>query len=172
MEYFDLYNENRQKVNKTILRGQECPDGLCRMVVHLCIFNKKGEMLIQQRHHSKQNWPEYWDLTLGGCVKKGETSKQAIQRELFEELGVKHDFSNERAYITINFDNGFDDYYFIEKNINIKDINFIDNEVQAVKWASKADILQLIETKKFINYYPSLISAIFEMREKRGSHKP
>lgn len=172
MEIWDLYDENRQKTNKTINRGESCPNGLCRLVVHVCIFNKNGEMLIQQRHPTKKSWPNAWDLTLGGCAIKGETSKQAIERELFEELGIKHDFSNERAYLTINFDNGFDDFYLIEKEVDLKDIKFVDGEVQDVKWATKDEILQKIKDKEFISYYPSFINVLFEMRAKRGVHKP
>lgn len=172
MEIWDLYDENRQKTNKTMERGQTCPNGLCRLVVHVCIFNQKGEMLIQQRQSTKKSWPNAWDITLGGCAIHGETSKQAIERELYEELGIKHDFSNERAFMTINFDNGYDDFYLIEQNVNLKDVKFIDDEVQNVKWASHDEIIHKINNKEFIGYYPSFISALFEMRAKRGVHKP
>lgn len=172
MEIFDLYDQNRQKTNKTIERGQPCPDGLCRLVVHLCIFNKKGELLIQQRQSTKKSWPNMWDVTLGGCAIKGETSKQAIERELYEELGIKHDFSGERAYLTINFKNGYDDFYIIQKDVKLKDIKFIDDEVQNVKWATKDEILKKLDNKEFVQYYPSFINALFEMRARRGVFKP
>lgn len=171
MERLDLYTMDRQPVNQTIERGQSCPVDLCRLVIHVCIFNSKGEMLIQQRQSTKKSWPNAWDLTLGGGVQSGENSQQAAQRELNEELGVDHDFSNERAYLTINFDNGFDDFYLIEKDVSLKDVTFKDNEVQAVKWATKDEILDMIKSKNFINYYPSFVSALFEMRNARGVHK-
>ncbi len=171
MELFDLYDEDRQLLGKTIVRGDKCPEDTCRLVVHICIFNKKGEMLIQQRHSSKKSWPNAWDITLGGCVQAGETSKVAAYRELSEELGIEHDFSNERAFMTINFDNGFDDFYFIEKELDASSVKFPDQEVQAVKWATEEEILKLIQEKNFIGYYPSFISALFEMRARRGVHK-
>ena len=118
----------------------------------------------------KKTKPNMWDLTLGGCVRAGETSKQAVQRELFEELGIKYDFSDERAYFTINFENGLDDYYLIEQDISLKKIKFIDGEVQNVKWASEKEILMMLENGEFIEYYPSLISLLFEMRHgQRGA---
>lgn len=171
MEKWDLYNNDRQLVGQTIERGQNCPSNLCRLVVHICIFNKNGEMLIQQRQSTKKSWPNAWDLTLGGCAQAGENSQQAAERELNEELGIDYDFSNERAYMTINFDNGFDDFYLIEKNVSLNEVTFKDNEVQAVKWATKDEILDMINSKNFIGYYPSFISALFEMREARGVHK-
>ncbi len=171
MEKWDLYNNERQLVGVTIERGQPCPQDLYRLVVHICIFNKNGEMLIQQRQSTKKTWPNYWDLTLGGCVQAGENSRQAARRELNEELGLDYDFFNDRAYMTINFDNGFDDFYFIEKDVSLDEVTFKDNEVQAVRWATKDEILKMIESKNFIGYYPSFISALFEMREARGIHK-
>lgn len=171
MEKWDLYNNNRQLVGKTIERGENCPSDLCRLVIHICIFNKKGEMLIQQRQSTKKSWPNAWDITLGGCVQSGENSQQAAKRELNEELGLDYDFSNERPYMTINFDNGFDDFYLIEKDVSLNEVTFKDNEVQAVKWASMKEILKMIESKNFIGYYPSFITALFEMRKARGVHK-
>lgn len=171
METWDLYDENRKKTNRTMERGSTCPDGMCRLIIHVCVFNKNGEMLIQQRQSTKKLWPNAWDVTLGGSVIKGENSKQAAERELFEELGIKHEFSNERAYMTINFDNGFDDFYLIEKDVDLKNVKFIDDEVQNVKWASEKEIIQKINNKEFIGYYPSFIRALFEMRTKRGVRK-
>ena len=47
MEIMDLYDENRQKTDKTYIRGSAQPKGFYRMVVHVCIFNKLGQLLIQ-----------------------------------------------------------------------------------------------------------------------------
>ena len=171
MEKWDLYDNNRQLTGKIIERGQNCPQNLCRLVIHICIFNKKGEMLIQQRQSDKKSWPNAWDITLGGCVQTGETSQQAAKRELREELGIEYDFSDVRPYMTINFDNGFDDFYLIEEDVPLNKITFKDNEVQAVKWATEEEILDMIKSKQFINYYPTFISALFEMKEARGVHK-
>ena len=167
MEYWDLSDDESKKVG-TIERSQPVPEGLNRLVVHICVFNSKGEMLIQQRSASKKSLPNVWDMTLGGCVQAGETSRQGAKRELSEELGLNFDFSNERPFFTINFKSGFDDFFIIEKDIQLKDVVFKDNEVQAVKWAGKEEILKMIDDGKFVNFYKPLILTIFEMRENRG----
>lgn len=59
--------------------------GTYHLVVHVCVFNQKGEMLIQQRQPFKQGWPNLWDVTMGGSALAGETSQQAAMRELKEE---------------------------------------------------------------------------------------
>ncbi len=168
MEMWDIYDGNRQKTNLKVERDTEFTKDMFRLTVHICIFNSKGELLIQQRSASKKNFPNVWDITLGGNVQAGETSQQAAERELNEELFIKHDFGGDRPYLTVNFDNGFDDYYILKEDIDIKTIKFFDNEVQAVRWAGLDEILQLIKKGMFINYYPSFITALFEMKKHRG----
>lgn len=170
MEIWDEYDRDRIKTGKTIERGQY-PQNSYRTVVHICIFNSEGKMLIQQRDANKIKNPNKWDITLGGCVQAGETSRQAAERELKEELDITYDFSNKNAHLTINFDFGFDDFFLIEKDVEIKAVKFVDNEVQKVKWASEKEILQMIVNGEFINYFPTLISALFEMRKNKGVFK-
>ena len=55
-----------------------------------------------------------WDLTAGGSALQGENSRQAAEREVFEEIGLKLDLSDVRADFSIGFDEGFDDYYLLE----------------------------------------------------------
>lgn len=171
MEKWDLYDENRQKLGKTIKKGQN-HDGAYTLRVHFCLFNSSGQMLVQQRASSKKHWPNVWDITLSGSAQVGETSKEAINREVKEEFGLDIDFSTERACFTFNYANCFDDFYIIEKDIEIKDIKFMDGEVQSVAWVTKEEILQKIRDKNFIQYYPSLIEAIFEIREEKGIYLP
>ena len=57
MELFDLYTADRVKTGKTMVRGEPVPEGCYRIVVHICIFNEQGQMLIQQRQPFKRGWP-------------------------------------------------------------------------------------------------------------------
>lgn len=168
MEKFDVYDDNRMPLNKSYERGTKLNNRENRVVVHVCIFNSKGEMLIQQRQSFKKGFPNMWDITLGGSSQSGETSTETMHRELLEELGIDYDFSNTRPYFTINFDNGFDDYYFLEMDIDISSLKLQYEEVQAAKWASKEEILDLRKAGKFIPYYESFLLALFDFRKKRG----
>ena len=92
MEKWDLYDQHRNKIEKQITRGDKMEPGEFHLVVHVCIFNSKGEMLIQQRQPFKQGWSNLWDITCGGSAVAGDTSQQAASRELFEELGIQFNF--------------------------------------------------------------------------------
>ena len=171
MEEFDLYNDDRVLLGRTQTRGTKCNKGENRLVVHVCVFNSKGEMLIQQRQSNKRPYPDMWDFSVGGGVLAGENSRQGAHRELLEELGVDYDFFNERAFITINFDNGFNDFYFLNMDINLADLKLQEEEVKAVKWVSREELLRMRECGEFIPYYESFLSAIFEMKQHRGLYK-
>ena len=163
MEIFDLYDKNRIKLNKTMVRGSKPPAGTYRMVVHLAILHK-NKMLIQRRSFNKKSWTGMWDITCGGSAIKGETSSQAIHRELKEELGLDIDFSNTLPFATTYFSEGFDDLYVIEKDVNLKDLVFQEDEVCDAKWATKNEIKKMIKSGEFVLYYPSEIDYIFEKR--------
>lgn len=171
MELWDIYNIDRIKSGKTVIRGESIQDGMYHLVVHACIFNSKGEMLIQQRQSFKDGWSNMWDVTVGGGVIKGETSQAAIEREIFEEIGLKIDLHNKRPHLTINFDVGFDDIYLIEQDVDINNLKLQYSEVQQVKWATKEEIYKKIDDNVFIPYYKSLIELFFDIRKQFGCFK-
>lgn len=167
MELWDIYDKNRNLTGRQIQRGSKFSNGDFHLVVHVCIFNSKNEMLIQKRQPWKEGWPNMWDITVGGSALTNETSSEAAERETLEEIGYKIDLSDERPFFTINFEYGFDDYYIIEKDIDIKDLSLQYEEVQSVKWATKDEISKLVNDGKFINYW--FIENLFDIRKYRGS---
>ena len=84
MELWDLYTKDREKLEETMQRGAPHPAGKYRLVVHIAIFNSRGQMLIQQRQADKFGWPNMWDISASGSVISGETTSMAAERELFE----------------------------------------------------------------------------------------
>ncbi|MDF2947990.1 MAG: hydrolase, partial [Bacillales bacterium] len=78
MELWDVYEINRNKTNKTnktMVRGESFEKNNYHLVVHVCVFNSNGEMLIQQRQPFKEGWSNMWDITVGGSAIKGDTSQ-------------------------------------------------------------------------------------------------
>lgn len=171
MELWDIYNRDKTKTGKTMVRGEKFEKGAYHLVVHVCIFNSNGEMLIQQRQPFKSGWSNMWDITVGGSAVSGETSQTAAERELFEEIGLKINLQNLQPHLTINFDVGFDDIYLIEKDVNINDLVLQYEEVQRVKWASLDEIFEKIDDGTFIPYHKSLIRLLFDMRKQYGCHQ-
>ncbi|MBN2879214.1 MAG: NUDIX domain-containing protein [Clostridia bacterium] len=169
MEKWDIYDVNMQKTGQYKIRGEEIEKGEYHLVVGVCIFNNEGQMLIQQRQKDKDGWPGMWDITAAGSAVSGETSSQAAQRELFEEMGIAIDFSDKRPIISVGFERGFTDYYCIEHSTPIESLVLQKEEVQNAKWADIKTIFEMIDAGSFIPYYKSLITALFDMRNAKGS---
>lgn len=170
MELWDIYNRDRQITGDTMERGSVFPEGALHLVVHICIFNSQGEMLIQQRQPFKEDWAGLWDITVGGSAVAGDSSQVAAERELLEEIGYTVDFSNVRPHFTINYDHGFDDFYLLEADVDISTLQLQAEEVKQVRWATKEDIKGLISSGSFLPYYHSIIDMLFDMRKSYGSH--
>lgn len=125
-------------------------------------------MLIQQRQPFKDGWANMWDITVGGSATVGDTSQQTAMRELEEEIGLKLDLSNTRPHLTLNFDEGFDDIYLVEAEVDLDELTLQPSEVQAVQWADEATILDMIRSGKFIPYHEPMIPLLFAMRGQWG----
>ena len=87
-EFFPLVNESGKVVGKAT--RAECHSGskLLHPVVHLHIFNRAGDLLLQKRSLRKDIQPGKWDTAVGGHVDYGESIDEALRREVREELGV------------------------------------------------------------------------------------
>lgn len=71
---------------------KECHNGsrLLHPVVHLHVFNSRGDVYLQRRPHWKDIQPDKWDTAVGGHVELGENVEQALRRETREELGIEN----------------------------------------------------------------------------------
>lgn len=170
MELWDLYDRDRQLLGRTMARGEKQPEGTCHLVVHICLFNSRGEMLIQQRQSFKSGWSNFWDLTVGGSAVAGESSRTAAEREVREELGLSLPLEGVRPVLTVHFDQGFDDVYVLEREVDPAGLTLQSEEVQAVRWASLPEILEMVRAGAFIPYHESLLELLFFLRNHGGAH--
>lgn len=168
MELVDLYNEDRIPLGKVAERYAPREEGAFRAVVHVCIFNRKGEMLIQRRTMEKVIWPGRWDVSAAGGVDAGESSRQAAEREVREELGYPLDLTGIRASMTVNFDAGFDDFFLVEQEVDLTTLHLQPEEVSEVRWASCEEVLTLVDRGAFCCYPKSFLQFLFDMRGTFG----
>lgn len=87
-EMFPLVDEQGNIIGAAT-RG-ECHNGskLLHPVIHLHVFNSKGELYLQKRPEWKDIQPGKWDTSVGGHVDLGENVEMALKREVREELGI------------------------------------------------------------------------------------
>ena len=170
MELFDLYTADRVKLDRTMVRGDAVPEGCYRIVVHVCIFDPEGRMLIQQRQPFKEGWSNMWDITVGGSAVAGDTSRTAAERETREEFGLDIDLTDVRPSLTLYWEHGFDDYYLLTRELDPASLHLQYEEVQTVRWATREEIHRMIDDGEFIPYEKGLIDLLFFQRNHRGAH--
>lgn len=160
VELTDVYDSERRLTGRRVPRGGWGP-GEYRLIAHACVFDG-DRMLIQRRSAQKASLPGYWDVSAGGQVDAGESSHEGASRELFEETGISHAFSERDVRITVSFDYGFDDYYCCE--YGGEPLALQESEVSEVRWCTFGEICGMIDDRSFIQYRESFIEALFSLR--------
>lgn len=87
-EHFDVVDAD-DRVTGRELRTLVHDRGLMHRAVHMLIFNRRGELLLQKRSAWKDREPSKWDSSAAGHLEPGEDYAAAATRETMEELGVE-----------------------------------------------------------------------------------
>jgi len=88
-EWFDIVTPEGKIIGKaprSLCHGN--PD-LLHPVIHVHVFNSKGELWLQKRSADKKIQPGKWDTSVGGHIMSGESIEAALAREIKEELGLE-----------------------------------------------------------------------------------
>lgn len=86
-ELFDVVDENDHVVRQATRREVHDND-LIHRAVHVLVFNKNYDCLLQKRSMLKDRHPGVWDSSAAGHLDAGEEYDSAARRELSEELGI------------------------------------------------------------------------------------
>ena len=92
----------------------------------------------------------------------GETSRQAIVRELFEETGIRADEDEFELLGSEQDRNTFYDFYCLKKQVSLKDIVLLPGETDDVMWASFGKVHWMVRTGKICK----IIGRQFHKQEK------
>ena len=73
----------------TVERAVVRPLGITTFAVHLAGVTSDGRHWVQQRSFAKANDPGLWDTLMGGLVSATDSLEQALERETWEEAGLR-----------------------------------------------------------------------------------
>ena len=153
-ELWDIYDINRKKTGKKVERDvYQLKEGEYHLVVTGIIMNSKNEILISKRAGHKK-FGLMWECNCGSAL-AGETSLEAIIRELKEELGIE--FSKKEAIFLKELRSDepppdFKDLWLFRRDIDIRDITFPDGESIDAKWVTIDEFIKMYENKEIIPF--------------------
>ena len=165
MDVIDIYDIDKMPTGRTTDRPGSMAGGEYRLVIHLCIFNSKGELLIQKRRENCHKWPGLWDVSVSGCAITGEKGRDAAMREAKEELSLDIDLSSARPAFTVGFLGGFDELFMLKTDVDVSSLTLQDDEVTDVRWASEDEVLSLISRGEFTPFLPDYIRTVFRFKD-------
>ena len=98
-----------------IERAAVRPLGIATFAVHLIGLSGIGGVWVQQRALDKATDPGQWDTLVGGLVAAGESSASALERETWEEAGLRiGDLSHLQAVDRITIRRPVSEGYMVE----------------------------------------------------------
>ena len=158
-EMIDIYDRDRNPTGVTIPReGAFLQEGQYMLYVLALIENAEGRFLITQRSMEKHWGAGWWEMT-GGGVRAGETSLDAIRREVPEETGLDisglSDLAPAYGYENVDLergDNYFVDIYHIRLDFSPEDVRLVDGEAIDFRLATWDEIGALDEQGIFLHY--------------------
>ena len=146
MEYNDIYDKYRNRTGRQHLRGTRWGIGEYGLVVCVWVYDGKGKLLLTRRAKEK-SYPGTWENS-GGAAKAGETSRQAIARELFEETGIRADEDEFELLGSGRDGNTHYDYYCLRRTTPLSEIVLLPGETDDAQWATFQRVRELIAQKK------------------------
>ncbi len=145
MELNDIYDENRVRTGRVRQRGGAWPwpAGEYGLVVTVWVYDGKGKVLLTRRAPGK-TFAGTWENS-GGAALAGEDSLPAVQRELWEETGIRAEQGELEFLATTRDGRAFYDHYCLHRNIPIGDIKLLPGETDGAMWAGFEEVHRMIE---------------------------
>ena len=145
-EWNDVYDEHRCLTGNIHRRGTPWKPGEYGLVVCVWVYDGRGHLLLTRRAKGK-SFAGTWENS-GGAAQAGETSRQAIVRELFEETGIRAEQEEFELLGTEQDRNTFYYFYCLNRQVKLQDIVLLPGETDDVMWASFGKVHWMIRTGK------------------------
>lgn len=156
MELWDIYDRNKKVTGRIMKRDEKClKEGEYHLSVLGVIMRPDGKFLITKRAENKKWAPGWWEVS-GGAAVAGESSADAVVREIKEETGL--DVSEAEGGFLFSYhrenpnDNYFVDIYRFILDFAENDIRLQAEETTAFMLADLKQIQEFAAQGIFLHY--------------------
>lgn len=166
IEFWDIYDSNKKLTGRTMKRNDWIlRDGEYHLTVLGVVRRRDGKFLITRRVMTKAWAPGWWEVS-GGGVMAGESSEEAVKREVQEETGLDMEKFDREYLFTYHRENpGKGDNYFVDVyrftgDFTEEDVTPQPEETLGFRLATPDEIRALAAEGIFLHY--DSIRAAFE----------
>lgn len=165
-EQFPEVDENGNMIGS--MSRAEAHSGTKRLhpVVHLHVFNSKGELYLQHRAKWKEVQPDRWDTATGGHVDLGESVEESLAREVYEEIGIAPDKYEPRLLQKYVYESAIErELVYVFTTIYDGDPFPSPTETQGGRFWSREEIADNMGKEVFTPMFEREYAALFDAKE-------
>ena len=140
-EMVDILNEDGSHTGRKALKSVAHRNGLFHPTIHVWLFTRNGQLLIQKRGRNKKSFPLLWDVSVAGHIGAGEDIVTSALREVEEEIGLvllPHELTKVGVFKSLkDHADDFKDYefhhsYIAELKVPLSSLKKQDSEVEKI----------------------------------------
>ena len=136
-------------VVRLVSRARMRAEGLRHRSVFVAVTSENGQLLVHRRADTKDVWPGWRDVAVGGVCAPGETWDAAATRELGEELGL------EGTATTFLASGAYEDrdvrlVAHVYECRTDGPFRFADGEITEAHWVSPVELADWLDVKNFL----------------------
>lgn len=143
-EQFDLCSKDRVPLGRKGLRGLELAENEYHIVVMAILINEDDNVLITKRSENKIAGGK-WECTAGSVV-AGEKSKDAVIREIREEIGILVQIDYEKPVSHFISEDAIWDIWVVRTANSIEELILQQEEVDEAKYVAISEIKMIIDS--------------------------
>jgi isopentenyl-diphosphate delta-isomerase len=139
-------------------------DGALHRAFSLFVFNRDGELLLQQRSPGKRLWPLFWSNSCCSHPREGETMDGAVQRRLLQELQISSElqflykFQYQASYEDVGSEH---EMCWVYVGVTDDEARPNPNEIEDHRWVSPAGLDEEMQAT------PEIFTPWFQMEWQR-----
>lgn len=134
---------------RLVTRAQMRAGRLCHRSVFVAVMSERDQLLVHRRADTKDIWPGWWDIAVGGVCAPDESWDSAARRELSEELGLEGaplSLLGTGAYVDGQVRLVAATYLCRTEG----PFMFADGEISEAHWVSRAELPQWLGSRPFL----------------------
>jgi isopentenyldiphosphate isomerase len=146
-EMVDIVDDHDQVI-RTVSRREMRAGRLMHRAVFIAVVHPDGRLLVHRRSESKDLWPGWWDIAVGGVVAAGESYEDAARREVAEEIGVPTEPEPIGGGRFVD-----DDVALVGRCFRVTHagpFTFADGEVVEAHWVTREELESLHAVQRFL----------------------